>query len=191
MLTQLALLILDTVTGFFVVMLLVRFYMQWLHASFRNQVGQFVVAVTDWMVRPARRVIPPIGGLDFPSFTLALLIHAFALFVAFWLRGVGFEVNPIVALLAILAISFVELMRYSLYILMGVVIIAAAIGWVNPYSPLAPLFNALSRPFLKPFRRIVPPIANVDLSPLVLLLVLQILLLLLAWVRAGLVPFVL
>jgi YggT family protein len=61
---------------------------------------------------------------------------------------------------------------------------------VNPHAPLAPLFNSLSRPFLRPFQRLIPPIANVDLSPLVLLLVLQISLMLLAWLRVLLIPFI-
>lgn len=75
MLTNLLLLILETVTGFFVFMLLLRFYMQLLRASFRNQVGHFVVAVTDWLVRPARRLIPGLFGFDMPSLTSALVLH--------------------------------------------------------------------------------------------------------------------
>lgn len=190
MLIQLALLVLETVTGFFVVMLLARFYMQWMRVSFRNQVGQFVVAVTDWMVRPARRVIPGLLGVDLPSLLLALAIHSLYLALAFWLKGFSFGAHPSIALIAILAIGLVELVRYSIYILIGVVIVAVALSWVNPYSPVAPLFSALSRPFLKPFQRWLPPVANVDLSPILLLLVLQIMLLLLTWVRTGLVSFV-
>ena len=63
-------------------------------------------------------------------------------------------------------------------------------SWVNPRAPLAPLFNNLSRPFLRPFQRLIPPIARVDLSPLVLLLVLQIVLMLLAWLRVQLIPLI-
>ncbi|MFZ5510516.1 MAG: YggT family protein [Pseudomonadota bacterium] len=188
MLTQLALLILEAVTGFFVILLLVRFYMQWLRVSFHNQIGQFVVAVTDWLVRPARRVIPGLMGLDLSSFVLALGVHSLSLAIAFWLKGYAFGGGPLLAVIGLLAIGFLELIRYSAYILIGVVIIAAVLSWVNPYSPVAPLFNALARPFLRPLQRLIPPIANVDLSPIVLLLVLQIALLLLAWVRTGLLP---
>lgn len=64
------------------------------------------------------------------------------------------------------------------------------LSWVNPHAPLAPLFHSLSRPFLRPFQRLIPPIANVDLSPLVLLLVLQVALMLLAWLRVLLIPLI-
>lgn len=190
MLTQLALLILEAATGFFVFLLLVRFYMQWLRASFRNQLGQFVVALTDWLVRPARRVIPGLFGIDLPSFAMAWLLHAAYLGLAFWLKGFSFGAHPGAAVGIVLTIALVELARFSVYLLTGVVLIAAVLSWVNPYAPLAPLFNALTRPFLRPIQRLVPPVANVDLSPLLLLLALQVLLILINWLRASIVPFI-
>ena len=71
-----------------------------------------------------------------------------------------------------------ELVRASLYLLIGVVIVQVVISWVNPQAPLAPVFSALTRPFYAVFRRFVPPIGNVDLSPLFVLLVAQVLLIL-------------
>ena len=76
MLTNLLLLILEAVTGFFVFLLLIRFYMQWLRVSFRNQLGRFVVTVTDRLVRPARRILPSFLGLDLPSLAVALVLHS-------------------------------------------------------------------------------------------------------------------
>jgi len=190
MLTNLILLILEAVTGFFVFMLLIRFYMQWLRVSFRNQLGQFVVAVTDWMVRPARRLIPGLFGLDIPSLTGALVLHGFYLTIAFWLKRFSFGAGALVAAPAILAIALVELVRFSVYILIGVVLFSAILSWVNPHAPLAPLFNGLSRPFLRPFQRLIPPIAHVDLSPLVLLLALQVVLMVLSWLRVLLIPLI-
>lgn len=186
MLTQLALLILGAVSGFFVIMLLARFYLQWMRISFHNQLGQFVIGVTDWLVRPARRIIPGFRGLDLSSIVLALLVQALYVALSFWLQGAGFSTAS--ALPGVVAIAFVDLIRYSMYLLIGIVIISAVLSWVNPYSPMAPMFNALARPFLRPFQRIIPPIANVDLSPIVLLLALQVVLLVLAWVRGGLIP---
>ncbi len=190
MLTQLFLLILEVVFGFFVFLLLARFYMQWLRVSFRNQLGQFVVTATDWLVRPARRVIPGLFGLDLPSFSLALALHATYLLIAFSLKGFSFGSSPAVATAILLSIALVELARFTVYLMIGVILVAVVLSWVNPYAPLAPMFNALSRPFLRPFQRLIPPIANVDLSPLVLLLALQIVLMLLAWLRASIVPFI-
>ncbi len=190
MLTNLLLLVLEAVSGFFVLLLLLRFYMQWLRVSFRNQLGRFVVAVTDWVVQPARRVIPGVFGLDLPSLLAALLLHSSYLTIAFWLKHFSFGAHAGIAIPVILAIALLELVRFSVYLLFGIVIVSAVLSWVNPHAPLAPLFNSLSRPFLRPFQRLVPPIASVDLSPLVLLLVLQIFLMLLAWLRVLLIPFI-
>jgi len=190
MLTNLLLLILEAVTGFFVFLLLIRFYMQWLRVSFRNQLGRFVVTVTDWLVRPARRVVPGLFGLDMPSLTGALVLHSGYLTLAFWLKRFSFGAHAGIAVPVILAIAVVELLRFSAYLLIGVVLFSAILSWVNPHAPLAPLFNSLSRPFLRPFQRLIPPIAHVDLSPLVLLLVLQVALTLLAWLRVLLVPLI-
>lgn len=190
MLTNLLLLILEAVTGFFVFLLLVRFYMQWLRVSFSNQLGRFVVTVTDWLVRPARKIIPGLFGLDMPSLAGALVLHSGYLTLAFWLKRFSFGAHAGIAVSVILAIAVVELLRFSVYILIGVVLFSAILSWVNPHAPLAPLFNSLSRPFLRPFQRLIPPIAHVDLSPLVLLLVLQVALTLLAWLRVLLVPLI-
>lgn len=190
MLTNLLLLILEAVSGFFVILLLMRFYMQWLRVTFRNQLGRFVVATTDWIVQPARRFIPGVFGLDLPSLFAALALHGSYLAIAFWLKHFSFGAHAGIAVMVVLAIAAVELVRFSAYLLIGAVLIAAVLSWVNPHAPLAPLFNNLSRPFLKPIQRVLPPIANVDLSPLVLLLALQIFLMLLGWLRVLLVPFI-
>ena len=190
MLTNLLLLILEAVTGFVVFLLLIRFYMQWLRVSFRNQLGRFVVTVTDWLLRPARRVVPGLFGLDMPSLAGALVLHSGYLTLAFWLKRFSFGAHAGIAVPVILAIAVVELLRFSAYLLIGVVLFSAILSWVNPHAPLAPLFNSLSRPFLRPFQRLIPPIAHVDLSPLVLLLVLQVALTLLAWLRVLLIPLI-
>ena len=190
MLTNLLLLILEAVSGFFVILLLMRFYMQWLRVSFRNQLGRFVVTVTDRLVRPARRILPSLFGLDLPSLAVALVLHSAYLTLAFWLKHFSFGAHAGIAVPVVLAIAMVELLRFSVYILIGVVLFSAVLSWVNPRAPLAPLFNNLSRPFLRPFQRLIPPIAGVDLTPLVLLLVLQIVLMLLAWLRVQLIPLI-
>ncbi len=152
MFSQIADLLIRTAFGFFVYALLLRFYMQWLRAPFRNPVGQFVTALTDWAVRPARRLIPGLFGVDLASILIAWFIEALLLVLLYWLKGFSFAGAPIVQVI---------------------------ISWVNPYAPLAPVFDALTRPFYAVFRRFVPPIGNVDLSPLFVLLLAQIILILL------------
>lgn len=179
MLNQIGDLLIQTAFGFFVYALLLRFYMQWLRAPFRNPIGQFVTALTDWAVRPARRVIPGLFGVDLASILIAWFVEALMLVLLFWLAGRSLAGAPGIAAGVLFTIAAIELVRASLYLLIGVVIVQFIISWVNPYAPLAPVFDALTRPFYTVFRRFIPPIGNVDLSPLFVLLVAQICLILL------------
>ncbi len=176
MLSQILQFLLDTIFGSFVFVLLARFYLQLMRAPFRNPLGQFVTALTNWLVLPVRRVIPGMFGLDLASFLLAWLTQALLLFLLYLLRGGGLGVMPGTLAGVMFSLALLELARFSLYLLIGVILVQAVISWVSPYAPLAPLFNALAAPFLRPFRRLIPPIGNVDLSPLFALVVAQLLL---------------
>lgn len=176
MLSQILHFLIDTVFGFFVFVLLTRFYLQLLRAPYRNPLGQFVGAITNWLVLPARRFIPGLFGVDLSSLVLAWLIEALLLLLLYLLRGGGFAGGPGVAIGIFFSLSLLELARFSVYLLIGVILIQAVISWINPYAPLAPLFNTLTAPFLRPFRRLIPPIGNIDLSPLFALVAAQLLL---------------
>lgn len=184
MLVQIASLIVDFVGGFFVLMFLLRFYFQWLRVPFRNQVGDFVVATTSWMVKPARRVIPALFGLDLASFACAWLLQAALLALLLALTGRDLGAAPGAAAGALFAIAFVDLLQLSVRILLFVVILQAVLSWVSPHGPLQYVLDAITRPMLRPIRRFVPPVANVDLSPLVLILALLILLVPMAELRS-------
>lgn len=185
MLGNVVLLILDTAVGFLTLMLLARFFMQWQRVSFRNQIGQFVVATTDWVVRPLRRVIPGLMGFDLASLLPAWVLQALLVFVELWLRGAPLGENIIGVSLGVLGLGLLELVRMAIYLVIAVVLMSAVLSWVNPHAPAAAVFHNLSAPFLRPFRRIIPPIANVDLSPLVLLLVLQVVLMVIGGLRGN------
>lgn len=183
MFAQIGQLLVDVAASFFVFLLLTRFLFQWLRVPFRNPLGEFVVATTDWIARPARRVIPGLAGLDLATVAVAWLLQMAALWALAALKGWEPGSAPGAAAAILAAAALVDLVRYSLYILVFAVIVQAVLSWVNPYSPVQPVFDALTRRFLRPIRRFVPPIANVDLSPLVLLVGLQILLIPLAHLR--------
>ena len=176
LISQILQFLLDTIFGFFVFVLLARFYLQLLRAPFRNPLAQFVSALTNWLVLPARRFIPGMFGVDLASLLLAWLLEALLLFLLYSLRGSGFAGGSGALVGLLLSLSVFELVRYSLYLLIGVILIQAVISWVSPRAPLAPLFNALTAPFLRPFQRRIPPIGNVDLSPLFVLVAAQLLL---------------
>ena len=170
MLAQIGTFLVDTAFSFLVYVLLARFHFQWLRVPFRNPMGEFVLATTNWAVIPARRVVPGLAGLDLATLLLAWLAQMISLWLQAWLNGL----EPALAPLA--AVAAVDLVRYSVYILIFAVFVQVAISWINPDAPLGPLFDLVTRPFLRPLRRWVPPVGRVDLSPLVLLVILYVLL---------------
>lgn len=178
MLSQIGSLLVQTVFGLFVFVVLLRFWMQVLRAPFRNPVGQFVTALSNWIVLPVRRVIPGVRGIDLATVLVAWLAEALMLALLASIHGAGFGNAPAVGM--IVAFALLELVRLSLYLLIGVVIVQVIISWVNPDAPMAGIFDALTRPFYGVFRRFVPPIGGIDLSPLFVLLLAQVLLILLA-----------
>jgi YggT family protein len=176
MLGQIASFLVDTLFTFFVVLLLLRFHFQWLRVPFRNPVGEFVLATTSWMVLPARRVIPGLAGLDLPTLLLAWVVQALGI----WIQAAIREVEPG---MAAVFVALIDLVRYSLYILVAAVIIQVVFSWLNPYTPVAPVLDALTRPFLRPLRRLIPPIGSFDLTPLVLVVLAQVVLIVLWHIR--------
>lgn len=179
MLGQIASFLVDTIVTFLVYLLLARFHFQWLRVPFRNPVGQFVVALTNWAVVPARRVVPSLAGLDLATLLLAWLAQALGLWAQLAIAG-G---EPSLAALA--AVAAVDLARYSVYILIFAVILHVAITWINPDAPAEPLLDMVTRPFLRPLRRYVPPVARVDLTPMVLIVILYVLLIPLSYLRMA------
>jgi YggT family protein len=167
-------LLLDVFVQGFAGVLLFRFLLQWLRAPMRNPVGEFIMALSDFVVLRTRRFIPPIRRLDSSSVLLALSVELIYLILTLWLEGYPFVHFP---LLGLLAWSAVKLVRISVYLLMSALVAQAILSWVNPYTPLAPLLAAITHRFLQPLQRILPLIGNVDLSPLLLLVICQIILL--------------
>jgi YggT family protein len=178
MLTDALVFLIKTVLGLFTMALLLRFYIQWARASYRNPLSEFLSALTDFIVKPARRLVPGLWGLDLATLMVAWLVQFMELALVLQLAGppVGAAAGTTVAALALL--SVVMLLRLSLYILIAVVICQVVVSWINPHTPIAPLLNGLTRPFLRPLQRVVPPVANVDLSPLVLIIICQLILML-------------
>ena len=179
MFTQAGFFLLDAMIGFLTYALLLRFYMQVFRVSFRNQVGAFIMQLTNWLVMPLRKVLPGIFGFDLASLLPAYLLQVGLLFAVFFLRaGLG-GIFPDDLWLLILGQAALATLRISIYILIGALFLQAILSWVSPFSPLAQPLSQLTRPFLDPIRRIVPPIAMVDLSPLIAILLAQAVLMLL------------
>ncbi len=176
MLSQILIFLLDTVLGLFSLALLLRFFMQLLRAPYRNPLSPFLVAITDFIVRPARRVIPGFSGMDLSTLFLAWLTQCVLLTGVHVLQGYTFSSTIGVAIIGLALLALIEITKISLYIVLVAVIMQAVLSWFNPHTPLAPLLDSFTRPFLGIFRRRIPPIGNVDLSPLFVLVTIQLLL---------------
>lgn len=166
----------ETAFGLFTAALLLRFYLQCVRASYRNPLSQFLNAITDFAVRPARRVIPGLWGLDLATLVLSWLSQLAEVYIVLQIRGRPPEVAGGFGLAGLALLSVVLLVKLWLYIVMVAVIVQAMLSWFNPYSPVAPLLNNMTRPFLRVFQKLIPPIGNVDLSPLFVIIGCQLLL---------------
>jgi YggT family protein len=187
MLSNALIFLVSTVCSLFVVALLLRFYLQWARAPYRNPLTEFLHALTDFMVRPVRRIVPGLWGLDLATLLLAWLIQFLELVLVLQIQGRDFGPAPGATLAVMALLAPVLLLKIGLYIVMVAIIVQVVLSWVNPHSPVMPVLNSLSRPFLRVFQRRIPPIGNVDLSPLFALVVIQLLLILpIAWLEMTL-----
>jgi YggT family protein len=189
MINQALIFLLETVLGLFSLALLLRFYLQLLRAPYRNPLSQFLAALTDFLVRPARRFIPGLWGIDLATLVLAWLLELLILYIGLMLRGVEPKAATGVFILALCFMAAMRIVKLTLYILMVAIIMQAILSWVAPpYSPMTPLLNALTQPFLRPLRKRIPPVGNVDLSPLLLILIIQLILILpVQWLELNMV----
>ena len=173
MFVQAGLFLLDTLAGFVCILLLLRFYMQALRVSFRNPLGGFVVQATNWLVLPLRRVLPGLFGLDLSCLLPAYLLQAVLLLAVVAARGGLATIDGGMLAALILGRAALATLRLSIYLLIGALILQAVLSWVNPYAPIAQPLAQFTRPFLDPIRRFVPPIASIDVSPLIAIVLAQ------------------
>lgn len=156
----------------FAAVLLFRFHAVWLRAPMRNPLGEFIMAITDFLVLRVRRYVPAIAGLDTATLLLAWLAELLYLGSLFALQGNAAQGFPLAALMLL---ALVKLLKISIYLLMAGVIAQAVLSWVNPRTAVAPMLNAVTYPFLQPLRRAIPLFGGVDLSPMLLLVICQLL----------------
>lgn len=170
--------LLETLFFVLIAAALLRAWMNWLRVNMSAQPGHFVMAVSDWLVKPLRRVLPKSlaqSRLDWASVLAAVLLAL--VYALVWgalfgmLAASGFE--PAL-LLALLGFALKMLLRVTLQTLLILVLGFAILSWVQPGSSAYVLLARLTDPLLAPLRRVIPAIGGVDLSALVLLILLQI-----------------
>lgn len=172
MIQQVALFLLDMLLQPFIIILLLRFHLQWLRAPMRNPVGEFIMAITNFIVLRTRRYVPSFRGYDTSTLLLAYVLEMIYMYLSefIWIYAAP-EGNYLI--LGLLLMGAVKLLSISIYLLMFAVIIQAILSWFNPHTPLAPILNAISWPFLRPLQKRIPPMGGIDLSSLVLIIICQ------------------
>ncbi|WP_211453366.1 YggT family protein [Collimonas antrihumi] len=167
MLQNIFTLIIETIASVLGGVLLLRFWIQAVRVRPPQQLAQFIFTLSDWAVRPMRRLLPGLGGYDWASLIGAVLVAVVCILLELGVRS---------ALSATLIFSLSALLffQWVFYGLIALLIIEAIFSWVNPNAPLAPFVRALNEPLLRPLRRIIPLIGNIDLSPLAALILLRV-----------------
>jgi YggT family protein len=154
---------------------LARLLLQWTRADFRNPLCQAVVKLTNPLILPLRRVLPPIGKVDTASVVAVLLIATVEVGCIFALHGVGLPPPELWIRQVLLEIARTLLRTYLVAIFLYALLSLIAPGG---YSPLQSLLTTLCEPVLRPIRRVIPAIAGLDLSPLWAIILIQALLIL-------------
>ena len=155
--------IVETLLTLALFVFLLRLLLQWARADFRNPVSQAVVRMTNPLVMPLRRILPPVGKIDTASVVAVLIVAFVEVAIIFALRGLG-----IPPLLLWLRMAVVEILRTTLWTYFYAIFLYALLSLIAPggYSPMQAVLDSLCEPVLRPIRRLIPPIGGLDLSPL-------------------------
>ena len=180
LLVEIADFLLQTVAVILGVTLLARAYMGYLGLPARNPLAQFAIALTDWLVRPLRRLVRASSRIDVATLLAAAVVAVTYVGLRFLLIGIGMGSWP---LTGVLLTALIELLRWALYLVLWLTLLHVVLSWVNPHAPIAPAVSMLARPFLAPFQRALPTVGGIDLSPLVVILIVNVMLIVLA--RSG------
>ena len=166
-----------TLLDLYITAVLLRLMLQWVRADFYNPVCQFLVKITNPLIVPLRRVIPSIKRLDTASVVLLLALEFFSVWVASRISSNPLDIQQILVF-SLMKLFATLMMTWFFLIIAGVIL-----SWVGArmQHPVVPLVYQLTEPVLAPIRKVIPPIAGIDLSPLFALIAIRFLLLLIGW----------
>ncbi len=158
----------QTLFGFYILAVMLRFLLQCVRADFYNPLVQFLVRITNPPLLPLRRIVPGYRGLDLASLLLVFALQWVEVTLVTLLLGRNIGIG------GLLLLTIVELLKLLINIYLWGVVIQAVLSWLNPdpYHPAARLLTQLTGPLLRPARRLLPPIAGVDLSPMLVIVAL-------------------
>jgi YggT family protein len=163
--------LITTLFSLYILAVMLRFLLGAVRADFYNPISQFLVRITNPLLKPMRKVIPSIGKYDTSALLLMLLLQLISLILIALLR----DINVSAVTLLIAAIG--ELVMLAINVFMFAIVIQVILSWVNPgtYNPVTALLSSITSPIMRPIQRLIPPISGIDLSPLVAIIGLQVL----------------
>ncbi|NCA70171.1 MAG: YggT family protein [Sphingobacteriia bacterium] len=158
--------LIQTLFGLYILVVAIRFLLQWARADFYNPISQFVVKLTSPALRPLRRLIPGYGGVDLSALVLAWLLKSVELALLVLVLNAG------VSFLGALLWSLPALVELFINIFLFAILIRVILSWVNPdpYNPAVALLTRLTDPITRPAQRMIQPIGGIDLSPMAVLI---------------------
>ncbi|MEW6353402.1 MAG: YggT family protein [Pseudomonadota bacterium] len=173
--------LIQAVFGLYILAVLLRLLLQWTRANFYNPISQFLVKVTNPALVPLRRIIPGLWGIDFASVVLLLILQALELALVALLFGQ----IPHISGLVVLAVA--KLVGLVLNVFFFSILLQVILSWVRPgdHNPLSDLLYSLNEPLLAPARRLLPPISGFDLSPILVMIGIQLISILLVTPLTG------
>jgi len=167
--------LIQTLFGLYILLIMLRFLLQWVRADFYNPLTQFIVKITNPLLLPLRRIIPGFGGLDSAALVLMLLLKYAELLLLSLLPD-----HSLPNLLGLGVLALVELLALTLNVFLFGIFIQAILSWIAGagHNPVASLLYQLTAPVLRPFRNLIPPISGMDLSPMAAIIALYLAMLL-------------
>ena len=156
--------IIQTLGSLYLLIVLLRFILQLVRADFYNPLSQFTVKATQPLLKPLRRIIPSIAGLDTSSLVLAILVQLLLMVVTLSLMGF----NPVGVIPHLLVWSLIGVTSLFFKVFFFALIVSVILSWVAPgsYNPGAQLVNQICEPLLAPFRKLLPNLGGLDISPI-------------------------
>ncbi len=170
-LTDILIFIIDTIGSLYISVVLIRLLLQMVRADFYNPLSQTIVKLTNPLVMPLRKIVPGFFGIDWACVCVAFILQLVLLLIINLIGGYAMA-----GLGSLLFVTAYMLIMNILGIYLFAMIVVVIVSWVAPhnYNPAVQLMNQLLHPFLRPIQRAIPPVAGLDLSPMVFLMALYI-----------------
>ena len=161
--------LIETLFGLYILIVMLRLLLQWVRADFYNPLSQFIVKATRPVLAPMHRTLPAVGGIDLACVVLLVVLQFGELWIVTEILGRRVPAG------ALLVFSVAELLQLAIHVFLFSILIQVVMSWINPraWNPVLSVLYSLNEPLLAPARRLIPPMGGLDLSPVAVMVALQ------------------